>query len=68
MISEQVKNEELTKEADKAAELFKQKRIENYKLETKGWWESLKNIVPASSEKVEKILSKYQEKVIKLNE
>ena len=68
MISEQVKNEELTKEADKAAELFKQKRIENYKRETKGWWESLKNIVPASSEKVEKILSKYQEKVIKLNE
>jgi hypothetical protein len=44
------------------------KRIGNYKLETKGWWNSLKNIAPASCENVERILSKYQEKAIKLNE
>jgi hypothetical protein len=33
-----VKNEQLIEEARKAAGLFKQKQIENYRLETKGWW------------------------------
>ena len=68
LISEQVKNEQMIKDVEKVARLFKEKKIGNYKLETKEWWQSLKNLASASCKKVETILSKYKEKANKLNE
>lgn len=68
LISELVKNEQLIKEAENASELFKLKQIDNYDLENKEWWKTLKSRAPISCEKVERILSKYLEKTVKLNE
>lgn len=58
----------MIKDVEKIAGLFKEKKIGNYNLETKEWWESLKKTASASCEKVETILSKYKEKANKLNE